>query len=281
LAGITISSITHIFQALTLGILIFGIFFITFFWQKKKMVVLGFCLIFLVLGIQKHQSVLSEIVFPGERDVVFEGIVVSEPDIRENNTNLIIESSEIYGKILLVTGSYPKYEYGDKLKISGKLTAPASFDEFDYGSYLAKDGIYSVIYRSEIEYLDRGNKNQIYSKILEIKNNLRKVIFKNLSSPQSSILSAMILGDRGAMSDQLKEKLNMAGLRHITAISGMHITIISLLLMQVLLSMGFWKNQAFYFSVSFLIFYVIMIGFPPSAVRAAIMAGSFLLARKI
>ena len=47
----------------------------------------------------------------------------------------------------------------------------------------------------------------------------------SLSPPQSSILGAMMLGEKERLSYELKEKLNRSGTRHITAISGMHISI--------------------------------------------------------
>ena len=48
----------------------------------------------------------------------------------------------------------------------------------------------------------------------------------------------------------------------------------------VLVFLGFWRGQAFYFSVGFVWFYVALVGFPSSAIRAAIMASIFLLAEK-
>ncbi len=91
----------------------------------------------------------------------------------------------------------------------------------------------------------------------------------------------MILGDQRRMSEALKDKLNITGLRHITAISGMHITIIALILMQFLLMLGFWPNKAFYITLTFLFLFILMVGLPASAVRAGLMAGVFLFAQKI
>jgi competence protein ComEC len=274
-----------------LGILILGIFLISVFWNKKKVAVLGFCFLFLILGVWRNQTAISSINWPEEKEVIFSGIVVGEPDIREDNTRLILSehsgsemSNQIFGKILVTTDKYPEYKYGDKLKVSGRLEAPVIFDDFDYRSYLAKDGIYSVMYYPDIEYLGKSEGSLasiVYGKILQIKDEIRNVIYENLSPPQGSILGAMILGDKSRMSEDLKEKLNIVGLRHITAISGMHVTIISMILMQALVGVGLWRGQAFYAALSFLILFVIMVGLPSSALRAAIMAGILLLAQKI
>jgi len=83
------------------------------------------------------------------------------------------------------------------------------------------------------------------------------------------------------MSDSFREKLNIAGVSHITSISGMHVAILSALLMEFLLGVGFWRGQSFYLTLFFLAFFIIMVGLPASALRAGIMGGLFLSAQKI
>ncbi|GAI24799.1 unnamed protein product, partial [marine sediment metagenome] len=152
-------------------------------------------------------------------------IVSQEPDVRMDNVKLTIKVESL-GKVLVTTSRYPEYQYGDELKITGNLQIPYVFEDFNYQNYLAKDGIYSVMYYPEIKYI-RGSTSKIYRRILQFKDKLRESIYQNLSPPQSSILGAILLGDKRRLSEELKEKLNVAGVRHITAISGMHIMILS------------------------------------------------------
>jgi len=297
IGGIFLNSIVKISQPALLGFLILGILLISVLWSHKKLVVIGFCLLFLVVGIWRHQTVELEIMnneLRGynnqEEQITLIGRVIKEPDIRETNTKLTIEAQslngiKIKGKVLITTNRYPQYQYGDKLKITGKLLTPQVFEDFNYKDYLAKEGIYSAIYWPEIELIEKesytGPTWAIYGQILKFKNKLRESIYQNLSSPQSSILGAMILGDKKRMTENLKEKLNIAGVRHITAISGMHITILSIILMQILIGLGLWRNQAFYLTIALLILFIIMVGLPPSAIRAGLMGGLFLMAQKI
>jgi competence protein ComEC len=65
--------------------------------------------------------------------------------------------------------------------------------------------------------------------------------------------------------------LNFTGTRHIAAVSGMNITIVSDLIFGFLLWLGLWRHQAFYFSTILIILYILMIGAPASAIRAGIM----------
>ncbi|TET83778.1 MAG: ComEC family competence protein, partial [Candidatus Nealsonbacteria bacterium] len=288
--GIFLNSIITISQLLMLSFLIFGILLISLFWQYKKFVIIGFCILFLVAGIWRHQQAELKITNNElrryndlEQKITLIGQIIKEPDIREKNIKLTIKPEKIKGKVLVTTNRYPEYQYGDKLKITGNLKTPLEFEDFNYKDYLAKDGIYSVVYWPEIEILDRENYRSptaiIYAKILSFKNKLRESIYQNLSPPQSSILGAMILGDKSRISQEWKERLNYAGVRHLTAVSGMHVAILTSVLMALLIGFGLWRQQAFYFAIILITLFIVMTGLQPSAIRAGIMGGLFLFAQ--
>ena len=274
-----------------LGFLFLGslLIFLSLCAGNKKLTVLGLCLVLVLVGAWRYQLaelkiINNELQNHNDQDqtITLVGIVSGEPDIRENSVKLEMEI-EGFGeeKILVTTNRYPKYSYGDKLKIEGKLKTPQVFEDFNYKDYLAKEGIYSVIYWPRIEKMAEDQGNPVFGKILSFKERLRESIYQSLSPPQSSILGSMILGDKRRMSEGLKEKLNIAGIRHITAISGMHITILSVVLMQFLIGLGFWRGQAFYLTIILLALFILMVGLPSSAIRAGVMVGFFLLAQKI
>jgi competence protein ComEC len=303
IGGIFLSSFFNFSQLILLILLILGIFLISVFWQYKKSVIIGFWILFLVAGIWRYQMAEFKIenndlkkLNDLDQKISFIGQVVKDPDIREKNIKMTIKPEKMDGKILVTTNRYPEYYYGDKLKIVGKLKTPQVFEDFNYRDYLKKDGIYSVMDWPKIELIEKNQGNLILAKILSFKEKLRESIYQNLSPPQGSILAAMILGDKSQMSGcspkeietaqergekclKLKEKLNLAGVRHITAISGMHVAILTSILMNILIGLGFWRQQAFYFTIILIILFIIMTGLQPSAIRAGIMAGLFLFAQ--
>jgi len=287
--GIFLSSFLPVGTLVKTGLAILGILLISVFWKYKKAVIIGFFILFLLLGIWRHQQVLAGIPEIPEGNITFTGKVVAEPDIRQTHTKLTIAETtitkakprSIKGMILVTAAKYPEYQYGDKLKITGELKTPQVFKGFNYKNYLLKDGIYSVMYYPQIELLGqskRGFASVIYGGVLKIKDRFREVINQNLSPPQSSILAAILLGDKRQISDEWKEKLNYAGVRHLTAVSGMHVAILTAILMSVLIALGFWRQQAFYFTIVLIVLFIIMTGLQPSAVRAGIMGGLFLFA---
>ena len=118
------------------------------------------------------------------KEIVFQGIVVKEPEIRSDKINLTVENKEI-GKILITTELYPQYEYGDELEIKGELKTPVIFDDFNYQEYLAKDKIYRVMYYPEVKLISKNQGYRIYQYILRFKNKLRESIYQTLPTPQA------------------------------------------------------------------------------------------------
>ena len=122
IGGIFLSSINEIPQPVQLGFLILGIFLISVLWKYKKMAVIGFCILFLVLGIWRHQEAQSRIVDSGpslnglndsNREVVLTGVISSESAIGEKTLKLRVKT------VLITVGRFPEYKYGDKLEITG------------------------------------------------------------------------------------------------------------------------------------------------------------------
>jgi len=279
-----LNSLFGISQIYLLGFLISGILLISVFWRHKNLVVIGFCILFLVAGIWRYQSFLSklensEIKKHINENVTLIGIVDGEPGIREKVIKLKIKIEGIDDEILITTRRYPEYRYGDRLKITGRLEEPQVFEGFNYKNYLLKDGILAVINFPEITFWGKDFGNPIMKILFLFKNKLKESLNGLMSPPQSALLEALFFGDEENISKDWKEKFNLTGTRHITAVSGMNITIISALILNFLLSVGFWRQQAFYFSIILILLYILMIGAPASAIRAGIMGLLFLTAQ--
>lgn len=292
IVGIFISSIVKIPQIFSWGFLFIGIIIITasLFFKKDYLIIVGFCFLLFLLGIIRLQisefNILNDDLrkFNDKGEIILIGNIISEPDVRENSQKLKLEIKNPKGIVLVTMSRYPEYKYLDKLRVAGKLKTPIETEDFSYKNYLLKDGIYSVMDFPKIELVGQEEgtlANFIYAGILEFKQKLRESIRKNYSPPQSLILEGTVLGDNGAMSQDLKNKLNITGLRHIIAVSGTHIVILGAILMSLLLALGLWRGQAFYLSVSFIWIYIILTGLPASGVRAGIMGSLFLVAEKL
>ena len=242
--------------------------------MASSKILLYFCLVF-IAGIFIYSFFISQPASPiGEALII--GVVNSEPDIREKSQKIVVNG------VLVTAGRYPEYKYGDKLRITGKLEMPSEdIDGFNYKDYLKKDGIYSIMSFPKIELIGQGFGNPIIRVLISFKNKFKETARQFISPPEIGVLEALIFGDEGGISKEWQEKLNLTGTRHIVAVSGMNITIIASLFLTLLLSLGLWRQQAFYLSIVLLLLYILMIGAPASAVRAGVMAGIFLFAQKL
>ncbi len=298
IGGIFFGSISFIPWIFILGFLVVAILLISVFWNRKKITAAGFCILVLTFGISYFQFSYSKIEDNSLREfnnydgkVILRGVVSSEPDTRENNTKLTLKVEEarsvnedfqtVDGKVLITVNRYPKYSYGDELEIVGKMMVPEDFEDFDYKNYLAKDKIYSTIYYPKVKLIGENKGNVFLAKVLSFKEKLRDSLFQSLPSPQNFILGAIILGDKKMLPDEVKNNLNVVGLRHITAVSGMHVAILTSILMAFLIGLGLWRKHAFYLSIFLIFLFIVLTGFQTSAIRAGIMGGILLLAQHL
>jgi competence protein ComEC len=131
----------------------------------------------------------------------------------------------------------------------------------------------------EIEKTGENFGNPIKKFSIFLKKKIEEAIKQNLPYLHSALLKSLLFGEEEEIPFEWKEKLNQTGTRHIAAVSGMNITIISSLILSFLLFLGLWRHHAFYLSIFLISFYVLMIGAPSSAIRAAIMGILYLTAQ--
>jgi competence protein ComEC len=177
--------------------------------SKKNLIVVGLCLLALLGGGLHFPSSLPpadehSLCFYNDTGIVeIQGMVAEEPDIRDRYCLLTFSASEIIvngekeevsGAALIRVPRYPAYRYGDVLKVTGELETPSQFEDFDYKSYLARQGIYSLIYYPGVEVLDRGQGLKPLQWIYSLRERLSASLARALPEPQGSLAQAILLG---------------------------------------------------------------------------------------
>ncbi len=89
----------------------------------------------------------------------------------------------------------------------------------------------------------------------------------------SGLPSAFLLGDRAALRSEVQRDFARAGVSHLLAISGLHMTLLFGLLEGVLRLLRFPKRWRALLLGASAVGYLMLLGFPPSATRAVIMLG--------
>lgn len=296
IGGIFLASCFSLRAILVLSII--SLIFLASFPDRKKTRLFSLLILFFCFGAYNFHHFENKVLNAEvtgyndlEEEVVLEGKICKEP-IVSDKTEIVLcvdkvtlegVQKDISGKILVFTDNYPGYDYLEVIKVEGFLKTPQVYNDFDYKGYLAKKGISSVLISSKIESVSKSNPENIaqafFYKLYEFKLKLKDQINSNLAYDESAILSAMLLGDKSQMSESLKERLNVSGLRHISAISGMHIVIWATIVLELLLFLGLWRQKASIITVVFLFIYVLFVGAPASAVRAFIMISFVLIVK--
>jgi competence protein ComEC len=101
-----------------------------------------------------------------------------------------------------------------------------------------------------------------------------------LPAPESGLLLGLLLGGNDWLSQAVQDNFSRTGLTHIVAVSGYNVTIVAEYLMLLGIFLGLWRQQAFWLASVGIFLFVVMVGFPASAVRAGVMGGLLLWAMK-
>ena len=182
------------------------------------------------------------------------------------------------GLILVNTylGNCP-YEYGDVLKIKGKLEKPIrqkNFGEFDYELYLAREKIFTYLniwQEKDIQKIGEDDSNFLVSFSLSARDKIKEITKQTLPPPYNYLLIGMLLGEKSFIPPHLKEVFAEAGIMHILAVSGLHVGIIAMALLAFLSMLKLPKKLKLFTLILILIMYASLTGFRPSVLRATIM----------
>jgi competence protein ComEC len=169
------------------------------------------------------------------------------------------------------------YEYGDVLKIKGKLEKPTrqkNFGEFDYKLYLAREKIFTYIniwQEKDIQKIGEDDSNFLVSFSLSARDKIKEITKQTLTPPYNYLLIGMLLGEKSFIPPHLKEVFTEAGIMHILAVSGLHVGIIAIALLALLSMLKLPKKLKLFTLILILITYASITGFRPSVLRATIM----------
>lgn len=274
--GVLVSSFVFVTPLVSVFIIIIGsvLLIAEKIWNKKiskEVLFLSLALLSFGLGALRYSiKDFHEPLVP-----VSTGVVVSEPEQRENTTRFVLRSDN-GEKILVSTDLYSSVQYGDKVEVKGKLQKPAIIDDgvgrpFDYEKYLSKDDIYFTMSFTEIEVLSSGHGNPVKRALFKIKRSFVRKTKEVLAEPYASLLSGLIVSGKEAMPKGILEEFRRSGVIHIVVLSGYNITIIAEFMRAVFRSATF--------SIAGIILFVIMTGAQATVVRAALMVLAVIFAK--
>ncbi len=97
-----------------------------------------------------------------------------------------------------------------------------------------------------------------------------------LSPSSSQLLLGLLLGGR-EVEKKTKEIFIESGVMHLLAVSGLHVGIVAFFLYSIFKALGIAYHTNAFLTLMGVLFYVFLVGFPPSALRASFIVGLYFL----
>ena len=178
-----------------------------------------------------------------------------------------ISTNKIYldAKEKLIINDYSKSKIkinlGDKIEVIGTLKKPENNKNkelFDYKKYLERNNIKYIVNAKTIKKLN--NNKSIYYYI-------KQKILNHLGN--NSYLNTFLVGDKSLINKESIRSYQENGISHLFAISGMHITLLSMIITKILRKF-LSEEKAFRYTSIMLLLYLFLVGLSPSILRGVL-----------
>lgn len=248
--------------------------------MTKRPLFLAFLLaafLILVLG-ERGLPASRQPEFPDGETVTLTGIV---EEIAEKENSRQIRLSHIYlssdlsyqRQVLVYENQQTTLKIGYKVKAAGSyapLEEASNPGQFDQKAYYEARGIGMVLKKAKLTVIE-AKENIFFQKLYELRSFWAQNLEKITGKEEAALLKAMLLGEKSSLKKEQKELYQSGGISHILAISGLHISLVGMLLYRFLRK----KKRSYPFSAlvsgSCMVVYGFLTGFGVSAKRAVFM----------
>ncbi len=221
------------------------------------------------------------------------GIVASEPHVfsgRESRFELSVRELSSDGRTIhpefaiqvLWPGTPPSY--GDEIEGCGtleRLPPARNPGQFDFAAWSARQGIRLQL-RVENErdgrMIAKSRGNPLIAAALRARDWMKATLEQGVGDPLvSGLIVAMVVGDTSAMPEEIQTEFRNTGTYHLFSVSGLHVGMLTIILWYIFRTLRMPRRYAAAAIIPLVFFYVVMTGWKPASIRAAVMASIILL----
>lgn len=195
----------------------------------------------------------------------------SRPPLSPCRMEIIIPSSRSAAQ------KTPAFPPGKRYEVRGEVLPERPLlnpGEFDHSTWRKREGIHATLLAHSLEEKGSGSWK---SRILAISSELNAFLCRRLDQrltpgdPRGEVVKSLVLGARNEATRETVDLFRYSGLLHIFAVSGLHVSLVALLLSPFLLLIGL-RPKAFCLLLSLLLLiYTFATGLSVSANRAVLM----------
>ncbi len=253
-------------------------------WKKALLQSVAIAVCFVLLGwlLTARQKESLRVQWP-EEEVKYEAVVLSEPQEKPKTMAvdiMLVKSGQKLKGYFYKDERSRGLRIGDGLSIQSRIRENSNWRRgaFDYRRYLEIHGFTGSTFvsswkwqkvRVSLEGLSRLERTKLY--FLRLRTRLLKRLAVDESSgDQYAVVAAMALGDKSALTKELKEVYAVTGASHVLALSGLHLGIIYTLLSLLIIGRR-WQMVSQMLIVLCIWAFVFLVGMSTSVVRSATM----------
>ena len=267
------------------------------YWQS---VAIAVCFILLGWLLMQRQKQSLNVMWP-DGEVCYEAVVLSEPVEKPKTMAvdiLLAKNGRKLKAYFYKDERSRRLTIGDGLKIQSRISQNREWrrGSFDYHRYLEIHGFTGTTFVSSWKWqkaqvslsaLSRLERTKLF--FLQLRSRLLKNVLGTAAAnsslftlhsslPEASgVVAAMVLGDKSALTQDLKDVYSITGASHILALSGLHLSIIYTMLMFLSGGSRFFTFHSSLFTILSIWAFVFLVGMPVSAVRSAMMISLYAL----
>ncbi len=220
------------------------------------------------------------------------GTISNDPYYQPDKNRTIVHLKDVtideeafpYKAYVYVYGNNDKslYEYGQTLNMPGaSLWIPdgqTNPEGFDFNSYLWRKGI-AVCASSSISQIEIVSEKASLTRGLYRFGDFLSGRFDDLFPKNAGVMRALLLGDRSGLDDETYESFQEAGVAHLVALSGLHVTCVAVFFEALLMMFLIPAKPRGVITVLFIFLYTRMTGASASLMRAAMMYALVVMGR--
>ena len=206
-------------------------------------------------------------------DVEIKGTVTDVSVYDGDKSSYIIKgiiNSDTEAYVSFYTDTYD-VEIGDSVSVLGKAEELRDSYKFPTKTYYKSKEIFlrlSKVYK--FNYTE-NNGFSIKKTLLKYRDYILSTINRNMDSRYSGIMTAMLFGDKTGLESSDKTLMYRAGIGHIMAVSGVHLSVVCSFIWLIISRIPMNKYLRFGLLVVPVLCFVVLAGMSNSVIRAAIM----------
>ena len=201
---------------------------------------------------------------------------VGRREQRENMQVFYLKNTSIPGArwiLVYLKDSNSQYFIGNTLEIKGNIKTyetPGNPGQFNSLAYYQTKKIDAMCFANRVRIVD-GRKNAFLEGLYSLRECFSESLKRTLGERDAGVLTAMLLGERWELPQDIKTLYQRSGIAHLLAISGLHISVLGAGLYRGLRRTGLPYVAAGLPALAFMGCYGILVGAGVSTLRALTM----------